>query len=192
MNFCKSILDANNNKGNELPRYTSIKVFAIVPIISLPTFIPHIKSSFIDFVVSTMLISFIVLAIDMATSITAPKVAKSIVDVAIAIKFNSGCAEYKNIECSLLNPVMWANFIVSKESMPAKRILAKHPKIAEELLRLNPPTKYIVIAVEKIHIINVAKIGFSPIKIIGDRSFTIRMQVRKIESKLYIPFFRPT
>ena len=167
MNFIKSMFDARSNKGRELPKYTRISVLAIVPIISRPTFIPQAKSSLIVLVLSTIEISLIVLAIDIATSITAPNVARIIVEIVRLTKFSSGWAEKRKIEFSLLYPVREASFVIKNDSKQANIRLKKQPIVAAVLFLLKPPTRYIVIAVESKQINIVAKVGLIPNNIIG-------------------------
>ena len=137
-------------------------MLAIVPIISLPTFIPELNRSFTVLVLSIVKISFTVLAMDIATSITAPRVAKIIVEMVIDKKSNSGCMENKCEEYSDVNPVKEAVFEDIKANSAANIKLRVHPIVAAELFLLKPPTKYIVIVVESTQIRLVANTGFIP------------------------------
>ena len=81
------------------------------------------------------------LAMETPVSISAPSAAIIIEADKIPGKFNSGCAEYKNIFSSPANPDNRASNIVISESPPAKIRLSAVPIIAEELFEFNPPTR---------------------------------------------------
>ena len=131
----------NKTNGKELPKYTKIKVFDIVPIISLPTFIPDLKSCFTVKFLSVSKISLTVLAIDTAVSINAPNAAIIIEAAKIPVKLKSGLAVYKNMFSSPAKPVRCAKYIANIEKPPANIKLIEVPMIAAELFELNPPTR---------------------------------------------------
>ena len=100
----------------------------------------------------------------------------------IPLKSKSGLAVYKNIFSSPAKPVRCAKYITSIERTPAKIRLKEVPMIAEELLELKPPTKYIVIMVDKIPHKTEDAIGQKPFKIIGTSNVKIKKIVAIIEN----------
>ena len=75
--------------------------------------------------------------------------------------------EYKNIDCSSINPFKEANLTVKYAKIVEKIMLRKQPITADVLFLLKPPTRYIVIAVDNKHTNIVAKVGLIPNNIIG-------------------------
>lgn len=96
-NLFKSILLDSKTSGKELPRYTKINVFDIVPIMSFPTFIPDLNNSDADKLLFVSRISLMVDATDTEVSINAPSAAIIIDAAKIPVKFKSGLEAYKKI-----------------------------------------------------------------------------------------------
>ena len=84
-----------------------------------------------------------------------------------------------------------ANIIANIDKIPAKIKLREVPIIADVLLALKPPTRYIVIIVLNIPTNIAAIIGQNPVKTIGTKTVNIKPTVASIETKLKTPFYLP-
>ena len=81
--------------------------------------------------------------------------------------------------------------MATRDKAPATIRLKEVPITAEELLELNPATRYIVITVDKIPTRTAEAIGQKPFNIIGTNIKKINATVARIDTILNTPFFLP-
>ena len=147
-----------------LPAKARIRVLLSVPIMSRPTWMPAMKSSFLVISGFCFRISDMELLTDMATSITAPileirRPEKSSPPTWIRLVFQSVISVSIS---DTLYPVIPERILKSCAEIPAQRTPSMVPRIDTTVFLVGPPIRYMVTTVVMAHTKTAAQKGDSP------------------------------